>query len=217
MKAAALISGGKDSLYAVHICRKQGIDVAHLVAVISENPESYMWHYPNAELTKCQAEALGIPIVYVKTKGEKEKELDELKNGIKKLMVDAVITGAVASNYQKERIEKLCSELKLKHLSPLWGRNQEELVHEMIDSGMEIIITAVAADGLTKEWLGKLIDKKTVDELKKLNVSVVGEGGEFETFVLFMPGFNKRLKVKQSKEHWKEDSGFLEIKELEAV
>jgi ABC transporter with metal-binding/Fe-S-binding domain ATP-binding protein len=163
-------------------------------------------------LTKFQAESLNIPIIYVKTKGEKEKELDELKQAVRKLKVDAIITGAVASNYQRERIEKICKELKIKHLSPLWGRNQEELVNEMVDSGMEIIITAVAADGLTKEWLGRKIDKKTVLELKKLNLNIAGEGGEFESFVLYMPGFGKRLKITEKKICWKQDSGYMEIK-----
>lgn len=212
MKAAALISGGKDSLYAMHLCRKQGIEIKCLLTMISENPESYMWHYPNAKLTEFQAKSLGIPLVSVKTKGEKENEFDELKEAIKKLKVDAIITGAVASNYQRERIEKICAELKIKHLSPLWNRNQEELVNEMLDNGMEIIFTAVAADGLTKEWLGKKYEKSDIEKFKKLNISLVGEGGEFESFVLYMPGFSKALKVVDQKIHWGGDSGYIEIK-----
>lgn len=219
MDVVSLFSGGKDSTYALYLAKKQGNNVRYLISVIPEKPESWMFHFPNAALAAVQAERIDIPLIQLKVKTEKEKELTELKHVIEGLDVEGVVTGAVASEYQKSRIDRMCAELGIRSIAPLWHKEQETMLREEILIGFRPVFTAVAAEGFDESWLGREMDGRAIDDLKALNkkygVSLVGEGGEFETFVVDCPMFSKPLKIKKSKKHWEKTRGWLEILELE--
>lgn len=219
MKVAALISGGKDSIYALdraiqegHTTQKQASagrsaklnEPVCVVAIKSENPESYMFHVPAIELTKLQAKAMSLPIIFHTTKGEKEKELDDLKLALreaKELGAEAVVSGALASNYQKSRIEKICKELDLQSITPLWHIDTDKYMNDLLASGYKIIITSVAADGLDESWVGKQITMQRLNKLrelaKKYRFNIAGEGGEYETLVIDCPLFKHKIGLKK--------------------
>ncbi|MBI5072314.1 TIGR00289 family protein [Candidatus Woesearchaeota archaeon] len=225
MKLATMISGGKDSLYATYLAKKAGHEISCIISIISENPDSYMFHVPNAHLAKEQAKAMNLPIMIYKTKGTKEKELDDMKKALQdaksNFCIEGIVTGAIASNYQKSRVDNICKELGLESIAPLWNRNNVELLKEMIRAGFEIIITAVAAPPLDEKWLGKKIDDECIQELLKISekhgISVLGEGGEIETFVINCPLFSKRIEVLSTETLWdsKTRSGVLKINKIE--
>ena len=225
MKVASLFSGGKDSAFAIWWAQMQSWDVAELVTVLPESSESWMFHYPATEWTKLQAHAMSIPLTVIRTKGAKEKELDDLADGLRSLTknigIEGIVSGAVASEYQRTRLDNVCEELGLRSFAPLWHKNQQQLVEEQIESGFEIIITACNALGLTKEWLGRRLDTKNFQELvrlsKKYGFSIAFEGGEAETFVLNAPTFNGTIRVDQSIPHWKNESGYLKFERLSLV
>ncbi len=204
MKTAILFSGGKDSCLALYHALKF-TEVKCLITVISENPASYMFHTPNIILAEKQAEAIGLPIIIKKTKGEKEKELMDLEKAIKKTKkeyaIEGVVTGAIASVYQSSRVQKICDKLELKCINPLWQRNQFELLDELLKLNFDVIIIGVFAFGLD-EFLGRKVDRKFIDDIKILNekykISPIGEGGEFESLVLDAEFFKKKLKIEKS-------------------
>lgn len=224
MKLGALFSGGKDSTFALYKARK-GNEMACLISMISENPESYMFHTPNIPLVKLQAEALGLPLVQAGTKGEKEKELKDLKRAMsiakQEFGLEGIVTGAVASRYQYQRIGKICQELGLECINPLWKKDQVQLLEGLVKSGFKVIISGVFAYPLGKEWLGRELDRKMIAELAKLQekykINPSGEGGEIETTVLDCPLFRKRLKILEAEKEWKGDSGIFRIKKAELV
>ncbi len=201
IKLGALFSTGKDSSFAFHVMRKRNYDVVCLITIQSENPDSYMFHTPTIELSQLQAEALGLPILIGKTKGEKEEELRDLERTLKQAIdlfkIQGVITGALYSNYQRQRIEKICDRLGIKCFSPLWHIDQEQEMRQLLREGFEIIFTSYAAYGLDASWLGVPITEQHVDRLVKLNrdfgINIAGEGGEFESFVTWMPGFSHHI------------------------
>jgi len=221
MNLVALFSGGKDSTYAIYQVLKEGHEIKYLATIHSKNPDSYMYHTPNIGLTLLQSRCLGIQLVSKESFGEKEKEVEDLKILLNNLDADGVVCGAIASKYQKERVEKVCEELRFKLLTPLWNRNPEELLREMLKNNFEIIITAVAADGFDESWLGRKIDEKCVEDLIKLNkkfgINIVGDGGELETLVLDCPLFTRKLSITQSEKIWKDNSGILEIKDAKLI
>jgi len=214
LKVAALLSGGKDSVYAAWIAMQQGWEVTHFVTLQPANPSSYMFHHPNVGLARLQAKAAGIPHRMVLTSGVKEAELVDLKRALSGLEADGVVSGAIASEYQKERVDFTCAELGLKSFAPLWHKNQELLAREEAEA-LDAIIVSVSAEGLGREWLGRKYDSKCVDDLvrlnKRLGVSVCGEGGEFETLVLNAPFFKKRLEIKKSEAKWAGTSGTFNV------
>lgn len=223
MKLAALFSGGKDSTFSIYLAKQEGHEVKYLGTVISENPDSFMYHTPNIGMTFLQSQCLGIQLVSIKSSGEKEKEVEDLKKLLKGLQIEGVLAGAIASKYQYERVKKVCEDLSLKVVTPLWGMNQEELIKKMIKSGFEIVLTAVAAEGLGEKWLGRKIDPKALKELKKLNkkhgINIAGEGGEYESIVLDCPLFKKRIEITDSEKIWdaKTNSGKFLIKDAKLV
>jgi len=199
MKIAALISGGKDSWYAAFEASKEN-ELACLIAIKSRNPESYMFHIPNVDMVKLQAKAADIPLVWWETEGVKEEELADLKQAIElakeKYRIEGLVSGAIKSNYQKERVDKICKELNLKSIAPLWQTDEEVYLNKLMKN-FNVIIVGIAAEGLKKELLGKRIGLTFIDRMRSLNVSAIGEGGEFETFVLECPLFKQKIKIEE--------------------
>ncbi len=202
VKLGVLFSSGKDSCLAMEVMMKQNYDVKCLITIKSKNPHSYMFHTPNIHLTELQAKAMNLPIIIQDTKGEKEKELKDLKKAIKKAIeeyeIEGIVTGALYSTYQRDRIEKICDELGLKCFAPLWHMDQEKEMRRVVKN-YKIIFTSISAYGLDESWLGRRITEKDVEELVKLNkkygINVAGEGGEFESLVLDAPFFNKEIRI----------------------
>ncbi len=221
MKLASLFSGGKDSTFAAYLAKKQGHEIKYLASIVSSNKESFMYHTANIGLVFMQSRASGIQLVSKQTFGEKEYEVEDLKILLKGLDIEGVVCGAIESEYQKKRVEKVCNELNLKLFAPLWHRDPEEMLKEMVSSGFEIIITSVAAEGLDKSWLGRKIDESVIKDLvelrKKYEIHIAGEGGEFETFVLDCPLFAKKIQITDSEVKWQNNSGELIIKDAKLV
>ena len=222
MKLGVLFSGGKDSCFAMFKAMEEN-EIAVLISVISENPESYMFHVPNIHITKLQAEAMEIPIIHKTTKGVKEEELEDLREAIieakEKYDIEGVVTGAVESVYQSSRIQKICDELDLKCINPIWKINQEELLRELVKNNFKVMISGFFAYPFDEKILGKVIDNELVDDLVKLNerykISPAGEGGEIETTVLDAPFFKQQIKILDHEIQLEKNSGTYIIKKSE--
>jgi ABC transporter with metal-binding/Fe-S-binding domain ATP-binding protein len=218
MRVGALFSGGKDSTYAAYLTSREN-DLVCLVTLSPKTDMSYMFHYPNIRWTRLQAEAMGLPQVFKDTPGIKEEELGDLETAIRKAAstydLDAICTGALASVYQKSRVERLCNRLGIHCISPLWGVDPQSHLRRLVDDGFVVAVVAVSAMGLTQDWLGKVLDRDAVDELIKLakryRFHAGLEGGEGETFVLDAPCFERRIEVRSARSHWNGDSGMFEI------
>jgi len=203
LKLGVLFSSGKDSSYALWIMKKQNYDISCLITIKSKNPESFMFHTPNIDMTSLQSEAMDIPLIQETTEGKEEEEIKDLENVLKKAKekykIEGIVTGALFSDYQRTRIEKAADKLGLKVFSPLWHKDQETEMRELINEKFEVILSSIAADGLDKSWLGKRITEKTVDKLvkinKKIGLNIAFEGGEAESLVLDAPMFNKKIEI----------------------
>ncbi len=214
MKLAALISGGKDSVFAMYKALQNGHKITDLITIKSQNPNSYMYHTPNIHLTELFSKVSRIPLLVEESTGEKERELKDLKRALHKVDVDGVLIGAIESEYQTSRVERICNQIGLDVYAPLWHQDSEVLLREMIKV-LDIIITHVAAFGLNESWLGRKMDEKIIGELKTLNqrygIHMAGEGGEYETLVVDAPFFSKKIELITTKKKWQDDHGTLEI------
>ena len=219
-RCAVLFSGGKDSTMAAYLAKKKGYELACLITVLSKNRDSYMFHTPSIQRTKHQAKVMNLPLIIEKTKGEKEKELKDLEKAIrnakKKYKINCVVTGALHSVYQASRIQKICDKLKLKCINPLWHKDEIKYLKEIIGRKFRVIVIGVSAYPLNASWLGRKIDKEFIEDVKELQekykIHAAGEGGEFETFVLDCPLFERPLKVTGADFTGEEHSWRMEIK-----
>jgi ABC transporter with metal-binding/Fe-S-binding domain ATP-binding protein len=218
MRIGALFSGGKDSTYAAYLAAQKN-DLVCLITLLPASDLSYMFHFPNIRWTRLQAEAMGLPQVLEQTQGVKEEELGDLEKAIRRAeseySLDGICTGALASVYQKSRVERICERLELQCASPLWGVDPETHLRKLVDGGFVSVVVAVSAMGLTSDWLGRVLDNHSVNELvelsKRYKFHAGLEGGEGETFVLDAPCFRDRVEIRSAEKHWKGDSGTLEI------
>jgi diphthine-ammonia ligase len=207
MKLGLLFSGGKDSSYAGFLASKYGHEIKCLISIISDNEDSFMFHTPLIELTKKQADSMRLPLIVRKTKGQEELELEDLEKaiekGIKDYKIEGIVTGAVESVYQATRIQKICDKLKIHCFNPLWKKNQIELLEELIKNRFELVVSGVAAFPFDKTWVGRKIDKKFIEDIKELEkkykINPAGEGGEFESFVVNCPLFEKPIELNEKK------------------
>lgn len=216
-RVAVLATGGKDSTLALYHALNDGYDVACLATMLPLREDSWMFHYPNIGLVDLFSEAVGIPVTKAETQGIKDQEVDDLRRLIEELHVEGIVSGGIASNYQKTKIDEICRELRLRSISPLWGKDPMDILNEMLSLEFSTIIVGVYAYGFSEEWLGRRIDTKAIDDLKMLNkaygVSLVGEGGEYETLVLDASFFKKRIAILAGHKVWKGQSGFFSITE----
>jgi ABC transporter with metal-binding/Fe-S-binding domain ATP-binding protein len=184
-----------------------------------------MFHVPNIELTGRQAEAIGLPIVQRRTKGKKERELEDLEKAIRTAKADfdleGIVTGAVKSMYQSTRVQRICKRLGLWCFNPLWLKDEIELLNEVVKGKYEVVISGVFAFPLDEKFLGRKLDSGIIQKLEKLRdeygLSPAGEGGEIETTVIDAPFFKKRLEILDYDVSYKDYSGVFRIKGVRMI
>ncbi|NCP71799.1 diphthine--ammonia ligase [archaeon] len=218
-----LFSGGKDSNLAYHIMARQNYKIACLMTMVTENPDSYMFQKIDEKILSLQSKALEVPFVFQKTKGIKEEELKDLKRLLfkakEKYSLQGIITGAIKSNYQRERIQDVCNELGLRMFSPLWNKTQEGVLKELLDDDYQVMIVKIAGQGLSENWLGKVLTKEDVINLKIINkkkgINVAGEGGEYESIVLDAPLYKQKIVITSANPIMENEiTGYLDILKL---
>ena len=217
MRIAALFSGGKDSAYATHVAMQRGWDVTHLVSILPADPASMLYHVPNLHLTPLLAEAMGIPLVQERSDPGEDAELDALRRAIPRTGAEGVVVGAIASDYQHSRVNRVGHELGVRVFAPLWRREPEHLLRDYLLAGMDVRFSAVSAEGLDASWLGRPLDEAAVRDLLRLRDRVglhpCGEGGEYETLALRAPHYRRRVEVVRATPIWEGTSGVWRVDE----
>jgi diphthine-ammonia ligase len=198
---AALTSGGKDSILAIQHAIDQGMDVDYLITIRPHNADSYMFHSSNLDAVAAIASVSGIIYREFQTPGEKERELLDLEDALQDLPVEGIITGAIASVYQRERLEKIAAKHDLSVYAPLWHMDPEALLREVAER-MDAIIVVTAADGLDARLLGAHIDTLLITKLKRIrdrhHIHLAGEGGEYESLALYAPFYRRPIMYRTS-------------------
>jgi len=227
----SLFSGGKDSSWALYRALEAGLPVERLLTVHPQG-ESFMYHTPATHLATLAAESVGIELVDVHPEdfeadadedtdsGERgDRELEPMERALESLREElgglgGVTAGAIESEYQTSRIQEMADRLGCQLFAPLWQRSPRDLADAMLDAGFEIRIVQVAAYGLDESWLGRTLDHDAIAELEALNeeygVHVLGEGGEFETFVVDGPHMDRRIELAYETV-WEGDRGHVEV------
>ncbi|MBN1134914.1 MAG: diphthine--ammonia ligase [Methanosarcinaceae archaeon] len=208
-------TGGKDGCFACYKAVSEGFDVTYLLNF--RQIERMGSHEINPDLLYAQSEAMEIPIIQIDFISY-EHEFKKLIRSLQENRTE--IKGAVFGHIEthKKLVERICDDLKIELLLPLWNHDSEQIITDFIDAGFEAIVVSVKADLLSEEWLGRVIDKNFVSDLKSINYSIdpCGENGEFHTFVIDGPFFKKRLLIVDGEKILRNGYWFLDISKYEA-
>ncbi|MDD1694168.1 MAG: diphthine--ammonia ligase [Methanoregula sp.] len=204
MSWAALTSGGKDSILSCQKAIDSGKDVEYLVTARPKNRDSYMFHSANLEVVPVIAQVSGFQYVEILTEGNKEEELADLEAGLAALDIEGVIAGAVASEYQAERVKAITDRLGLELFTPLWHMDTELLLRE-VALRMDARIIVTAAEGLDASFLGARFDEALIHRLKRVaatrRINLAGEGGEYESITLNAPFYSRPITYTSAQVH----------------
>ncbi|RZN37102.1 MAG: diphthine--ammonia ligase [Methanophagales archaeon ANME-1-THS] len=209
MKVFASWSGGKESCLACYRAMLNGFEVVYLLNFVDEDGTRSRSHGIPSYLLDLQAEALGIPIVHVRTSWDEYER--KMKNAVEELKREGIkggVFGTVDIREHREWHERVCNELQIEPVFPLWGRNPEELLVEFIETGFEAYVIATT---LGEAWLGRKIDRAFINNLKKLEIHLCGESGEYHTFVTDGPSFKRGIRITHGKKIVRDGSWLLEI------
>ncbi len=205
MRCVALLSGGKDSVAAIDVARQRAWDVPVALSILPAEDDAWMFHTPNLDVVRGIAQCLDVELVQAPCRTGPEEEVEDLEAALANLRdqwgVDAIISGALASDYQRTRIDAIGHRLGLKTFAPLWHVEPQQYMRGLVAAGYDIRFARAAADGLGPEWAGRRLDTAALDELaaNPARPHIAGEGGEFETLVLGGPGFSGRVVVDQAR------------------
>ena len=225
----ALVSGGKDSIFALQLCQTHGHRITALGNLTPEDQhveelDSHCFQTVSHSMINLYPQLIdeNIPVFRRKLIGrsvhtdlnypERGVETDEIEDlraliqfAKERVKVDAVCSGAILSDYQRLRVERICFELNLVSLSYLWKQTpQKRLLEDILNVGrIEAVLVKTAAMGLDpRKHLGKTLAEVMEDLIRieeEYGSHSCGEGGEFESLVLDAPFFTRgRLRIEES-------------------
>tara|TARA_B100000768_G_C11203170_1_gene342661 strand:+ start:50 stop:634 length:585 start_codon:yes stop_codon:yes gene_type:complete len=185
--------------------------------MIVEGDDSMMFQIPGTEIVGHQAKLSATTWLPIKTQGIEDLEVDELEQSLSNLSIDALVCGALRSDYQKSRIERMCERLEIISYTPLWHQSSLSHITGLVEHGFGVVITSVACDGLDESWLGETLTKqslaKLIDLSDKFRFNVDGEGGEYETLVVHGPHFTGSIQLEGEK-RWLGRRGHFQINKI---
>lgn len=190
-------SGGKDSCHALHRALAEGHEVRALFTMLHESGRFSRSHGISRELHERQAEALGMPIRFGSATWEGYEETFKAEVArLKPAGVAAGVFGDIDLEEHRDWVERVCGELAITPLLPLWREDHAALAREFVDLGFRAVIVSVRADTLPREWLGRDLDHAAIDELAELGVDPAGESGEYHSFVYDGPLFGRAVSFR---------------------
>jgi len=209
--AAVSWSGGKDSTLALYKAVLNGFKILYLINMISSEGRS-RGHGIRRDLIAAQSRAIGIPVIQRMAEWETyEHEFKTVLSELKRRGVTHVVFGDIDLPEHLDWVKRVCSETGVKPVEPLWNMDPRRILLEFIDAGFKAIVVRVRTDLMGREWLGREIDRRFIDDIMRLRDKVhpCGELGEYHTFVIDGPLFKRRIEIIESRKMSKD--GYLSL------
>lgn len=189
-------SGGKDSCFALMQAMLQGYSPKVLLNVLNEEGKISRSHGIPAEILQAQANATGLPIHLISSSWNDyelhfTKALSTLKE---QYQLSHAVFGDIDLQPHRDWEEKVCSNVGLTAVLPLWKQERKTLVLQMLEAGIETMIVS-CNEVMGERFIGEIITPSLIDELEAMGIDACGENGEYHTLVLDCPLFKERINV----------------------
>jgi len=213
MKVFVSWSGGKESSLACFNAINNKFMVVKLLNMVTLDAKKSMTHGVPSELLAVQSKAVGIPIIQQKTTWSNyEQDFKKVISNLKKEGVKGGVFGDIDIQEHREWIERVCNDLDIKPILPLWKKERKDLLEDFINAGFDALVVSGKADVFGKEWIGHKVDNRFINHLRKLSsLDICGEAGEYHTFVVDGPIFRNSIKILESSKVLRDGYWFMNI------
>lgn len=220
MKVFVSWSSGKDGCLACYETISQGHEVAYLLNMIMDDSELTMGHGISSDLVRAQARAMAIPLVQQRCRWDEYEQ--QFKNAVTEMMHDGVEGGVFGDigylDDHQDWVKRVCGDLGIEPLLPLWGRDSRQTVNDFIRAGFEAVVVVCKPGVMGEEWLGRRIDRSFLEDLAKAGgADAAGELGEYHTFVVDGPLFRQRIEITGAEKISRKDRWFLNIVDYKLI
>jgi len=210
-------SGGKDSCLAYYKALNKGHKIRHLLNFVSKESGRCCFHGIEKDLVKLQAELIGMPLTQKEVTADMKEYEKEFKEAVSQFKdAESMVFGDVYLDEHKDWVERVCKDIGIAPIEPLWNVPAADVVGEFVDAGFKSVVVSCQADKFGKDFVGRIVDRDMINELKEKNICPCGENGEFHTFVIDGPIFKKPINIVKSEPVFKQGFWkywFLDIKE----
>jgi diphthine-ammonia ligase len=204
-------SGGKDSCFASYLALAQGYKISHLVNFISQEYKRVSFHGTEKGMIQLQSQSIGIPVSQKETTPDGyEREFKEAVRALLAKGIKGMVFGDIYLDEHKEWVERVCADLGIEAIEPLWGKSTESVLNAFIDAGFEAIIVSTQARLIDGEWVGRGVDRDFMNYLKAKGIDLCGENGEYHTLVVNGPLFRRKIEITESRTIKREGYWFLD-------
>jgi diphthine-ammonia ligase len=200
-KVAVSWSGGKDCCLALYRVLEDKKNVICLVSMVSEKDQRNHAHGIRLEILKAQAKAIGIPLVLIDSADDYESSMVNALTSLKDQHgVEEIVFGSLYSKEDRKWNEEVARKAELNPLFPVWISPEDtlELLEEFISLGFSATVCRASEKHLDQTWTGRMLDWNFFKDIQQKNVCVMGENGEYHTFLLDGPVFKHRVELVQS-------------------
>ena len=161
---------------------------------------------------------MGIPLLQRPTPDDGYEQA--FKKAVRSLLgdgVEAMVFGDIFLEEHKDWTERVCRELGIHSIEPIWGRDSEDILTEFIDVGFEATIVSAQSDLIDEEWVGQTVDREFLSYLQENDIEPCGENGEYHTFVTDGPLFEQRIDISESRKVLRKGYWLLDTRQYQLV
>jgi diphthine-ammonia ligase len=210
-------SGGKDSTLAVARALEKGVKVTGIANFISDDYKRVRFHGTRAELIGHQAELAGFRLYQSETSATGYE--DDFKAAVRERVAEGyagMVFGDIYLDEHRQWVERVCAEVGIEPLEPLWGEPTVKLITEFVERGFKAVIVSGMKEHLDRRWIGRTVDMEFIEYMKgRPGADPCGERGEFHTFVTGGPIFRGNIEITDSEVVERGDFWMLDIKDYE--
>jgi len=202
-------SGGKDCALALWEATRAGARPELLLSMLCEDGVRSRSHGLHRSVLEAQAKAIGLPIAFGAASWASYEA--EFKRAVGACGVATGVFGDIDLEEHRAWVERVCGEVGVEALLPLWRRERPHVVDDLLGAGFRAVVVAVREDRLPAALLGRVLDEPVVAQLAAAGVDLAGEQGEYHSLVVDGPLFTRPLEVELGERVRRDGLWFIDV------
>ncbi len=218
MRVISSWSGGKESCLSCWRAIQKGYEVSFILNFISEEFKRVSFHGVEAGVIKEQVSNTGIPLTQKETTPDGYE--NEFKGAVSELTpsgIKGMVFGDIYLQEHRDWVERVCSDLGIEAIEPLWGMKPENVFREFLQEGFKAVLVCVNPKFIDKSWVGKEVNLEFLAYLLENGIDPCGENGEYHTLVTAGPLFERKIEITRGETVEINNYFFLDIQKYEVI